>query len=194
VLLLDAVDFSLHTPLEQVAMLNSLSYSVNSAYRQLISTDVQINFARTTTGDGFYIWNRASTIDLARFLDKALPGQILLGDFSIALRGADDRHLTTCDTFDFIGRTAAMLNDLEGLAVANDRIASIGCYLTGDRDADGSFAVRRYRIRDKHDLTRLVYNAKINIHLTGGAPIHLGYQHKDLHPSGGPELVWGEYL
>jgi len=61
VLLLDAVGFSLRPPLEQVAMLNSLSYSVNSAYSQLLSEDVRINFARTTTGDGFYIWNRART-------------------------------------------------------------------------------------------------------------------------------------
>ena len=256
VLLLDAVNFSLHTPLEQVAMLNSLSYSVNSAYRQLASTDVQINFARTTTGDGFYIWNRAPTIeanislyklllliladnavaqskakhfpvpklraafhvgehyefhqvealnpttfsyivgpvtiDLARFLERALPGQILLGDFSVAMRDTDDGPLTMCDTFDFIERTAGMLEDLKGLSVANDRIASIGCYLTGDRDADGGFAVRRYPLRDKHDLTHVVYNAKLNIHLAGGAPIYLGYQHKDLHPPGGPDLVWGE--
>src|SRR5262249_12754583 len=36
VLLLDAVGFSLHPPLEQVAMLNSLAYSVNSAHQQLL--------------------------------------------------------------------------------------------------------------------------------------------------------------
>jgi hypothetical protein len=39
VILLDAVGFSLHSPLEQVAMLNSLSHSVNSACRQLASRE-----------------------------------------------------------------------------------------------------------------------------------------------------------
>jgi hypothetical protein len=254
VVLLDAVDFSLHTPIEQVAMLNSLSYSVNSAYRQLISADVQINFARTTTGDGFYLWNRVPTfdasvalyklllltladnavaqskargfpvprlraafhvgehyefyqvealnpttfsyivgpvtIDLARFLEKALPGQILLGDFAISMRDPATGCDASCSTLEFIERTAMMLSALDGLAVANDHIESIGCYLTGERAAGGGFGVRRYRIRDKHDLPHAVYNAKLNIHLGTGKPIFLGYQHKDLHPRGGPDLTW----
>lgn len=144
VVLLDAVEFSLQPPLDQMAMLNSLSFSVNSAYRQLLSKEIDVNFARTTTGDGFYIWNRATnpganvelyklmmliladnavaqrkarsewvpklraafhvgehyefhqveglnpttfsyivgqvTVDLARMIEKSLPGQILLGD------------------------------------------------------------------------------------------------------------------
>jgi hypothetical protein len=58
VLLFDIVDFSLHTPFEQASQLNSLSYSLNSAYNKLLAQDIEINFARTTTGDGYYIWNR----------------------------------------------------------------------------------------------------------------------------------------
>lgn len=252
VVLLDAVNFSLYSPLEQVAVLNSLSYSVNSAYRQLTATDVQINFARTTTGDGFYIWNRLPTstanialyklllliladnavaqskarrfpvprlraafhvgehyefyqvealnpttfsyivgpvtIDLSRFLEDALPGQILLGDFSIAMRDPASAGEIAGSTLEFISRTAVLLNELKGLGVANDRVADIRCYLTGAPDANGGFAVRRYRLRDKHALTHYVYNAKINIHLEHGEPIFLGYQDKDLHPPGEPPL------
>jgi hypothetical protein len=58
VILLDIVDFSLYTPFEQASQLNSLSYSLNSAYNKLLAQGVEINFARTTTGDGYYIWNR----------------------------------------------------------------------------------------------------------------------------------------
>lgn len=58
VLLFDIVDFSLHTPFEQASQLNSLSYSLNSAYNKLLAQGIKINFARTTTGDGYYIWNR----------------------------------------------------------------------------------------------------------------------------------------
>ncbi|GAB5450694.1 MAG: hypothetical protein Hals2KO_10220 [Halioglobus sp.] len=58
VLLFDIVDFSLFTPFEQASQLNSLSYSLNSAYNKLMSQGIEINFARTTTGDGYYVWNR----------------------------------------------------------------------------------------------------------------------------------------
>jgi len=58
VLLFDIVEFSLYTPFEQASQLNSLSYSLNSAYNKLLAQGVEINFARTTTGDGYYVWNR----------------------------------------------------------------------------------------------------------------------------------------
>ena len=63
VTLLDVVGFSLASPLEQVAQLNSLSYSVNHAYSILTGTDLRVNFSRSTTGDGFYIWNRETGIE-----------------------------------------------------------------------------------------------------------------------------------
>ena len=72
VVLLDAVEFSLQSPLDQMAMLNSLAYSVNSAYGQLLSKDINIDFARTTTGDGFYIWNRAITAEANTELYKLM--------------------------------------------------------------------------------------------------------------------------
>ncbi|MDX1735784.1 MAG: hypothetical protein R3228_15525 [Halioglobus sp.] len=58
VLLFDIVDFSLYTPFEQASQLNSLSYSLNSACSKLLGMGIEINFARTTTGDGYYVWNR----------------------------------------------------------------------------------------------------------------------------------------
>jgi len=256
VMLLDIVGFSLHPPLEQVAILNSLSYSVNSAYRQLISEDVQINFARSSTGDGFYIWNRARTIDanialyklmmliladnavarrkakkfpvprlraafhvgehyefyqvealnpttfsyivgqvtieLSRIIEHSLPGQILLGDFNIAMQDEKTENSVAYSTLNFIEKTAEMLGQLSGLAVANDHIKNIRCYLTGESDDRGAFKVGRYSIRDKHGISRPVYNAKINIHLNQGQPIFLGHQQKDLHPPGASSPVWLE--
>lgn len=245
VVLLDVVGFSLRTPLEQVAMLNSISYSVNSAYRQLLSSDVDINFARTTTGDGFYIWNRAQTIkgnialyklvmliladnavarskaksfpvpelrvafhvgkhyefyqveglnpttfgyivgqvtiDLARMIDQALPGQILIGDFEVEMTGDRESDVTPVSTLDFVERTARSLDQLRGLVVAGDEIASMSCYLTGAALSGGGYAVNRYEPRDKHGIAHPVYNAKINIHRRHAEPIFLGIQHRDLH-------------
>src|SRR6185503_13088008 len=187
----DAVGFSLREPLEQVAMLNSLSYSINSAHSQLLSEHVHINFARTTTGDGFYIWNRSRsmvadlalyqlmmliladnaiaaskakrfpvpqlraafhfgehyefyqveglnpssfgyivgqvTIELARMIEKALPGQIVVGDFTTDA----ENGLPPCDTQTFVKRTAVTLDQLQGLSIGEDRVREISCYLTG---------------------------------------------------------------
>jgi hypothetical protein len=82
VILLDAVAFSLRSPLDQMAMLNSLAYSVNSAYSQLLSKGVHIDFARTTTGDGFYIWNRATTPEANGELYQLM--MMLLADNAVA--------------------------------------------------------------------------------------------------------------
>lgn len=254
VVLLDAVGFSLRSPLDQVAMLNSLSYSVNSAYRQLMSKDIKINFARTTTGDGFYIWNRAHTFDanialyklmmliladnavaqrkakrfpvprlraafhagehyefyqvealnpttfgyivgqvtieLSRMVASALPGQILLGDFSIGLSSGEGQGATRSGTLDFVATTSATLDQLKGLIVAEDHIENIRCYLTGEAAPGGDFLVSRYQIRDKHGRSRAAYNAKINIYLHHAEPIFLGIQHRDLHPPGGGSPDW----
>ncbi|MEQ9462285.1 MAG: hypothetical protein RJQ10_01370 [Haliea sp.] len=58
VLLFDIAEFSLFTPFEQASQLNSLSYSFNSAYNKLLAKGIEVHFSRTTTGDGYYVWNR----------------------------------------------------------------------------------------------------------------------------------------
>ncbi|MCB2102145.1 MAG: hypothetical protein KDE22_14810 [Rhodobacterales bacterium] len=244
VALFDAVGFSLLSPLEQVTQLNSLAYSVNSAHSKLMDKNIQINFGRTTTGDGFYIWNRATsiqanvdlyhfmhlvladnaiarrkakgntapllrasfhvgghyefyqseglspttfsyivgdvTIELARILDHALPGQVLVGDFRVPMPDRRTGRSERVDTLDFIHRTQGTLSSLEGLVLAGDGIDAIKCYLTGPRRDDGLFGVRRYSIGDKHGLSRDVYNAKINIYRKDAEPIFLGIQEAEM--------------
>jgi len=243
VMLLDAVEFSLQPPLDQMAMLNSLAYSINSAYSQLASKNIRVDFARTTTGDGFYIWNRAATaeantelyklmlviladnavaqtkartpwvprlraafhvgdhyefhqvdglnpttfsyivgkvtVDLARMLESARPGQILLGDFVTHVEGAAGRPVR-CDTLGFVENTAATLDQLNGLDLSGGRIGSIRSYLTGPGRGGGRYMVNRYYLRDKHGTTRVAYNAKIDIHRDAAEPIFLGMQHHAL--------------
>ncbi len=243
VVLLDAVEFSLQPPLDQMAMLNSLSYSVNSAYQQLLSKHIEVNFARTTTGDGFYVWNRDTgaegnialyklmmmiladnaiaqskagggwvprlraafhvgehyefhqveglnpttfsyivgqvTIDLSRMIDKALPGQILLGDFAVDEKGVTG-PFARYDTLEFVERTAKTLDQVRGLVVSGGRIDNIRCYLTGQSLGGSRYVVNRYHIRDKHGTNRVAYNAKINIHRENAEPIFLGIQREHL--------------
>ncbi len=244
VILLDIVGFSQQAPLDQMAMLNSLAYSINSAYGQLLSKNINVNFARTTTGDGYYIWNRSTaseantelfkllmmiladnavaqrksrsswvprlragfhvgehyefqqveglnpttfsyivgqvTVDLARMVERALPGQILMGEF--AFRSPDNALglRMQIDTPDFVESTAVTLDQLNGLKISDGEVASIRCYLTGQSLGGGRYEVSRFHIRDKHGGLRHVYNAKINIHRSDSATLYLGMRTEDL--------------
>ena len=244
VALFDIVGFSLFSPLEQVTQLNSLAYSVNASFSKMLAKNLDIQFARSTTGDGFYIWNRdrsiesnvnlyhlmhlvladnaiarskgkanttprlrASfhvgphyefyqseglsptvysfivgdvTIELARMIDQALPGQILVGDFHVEMRESDTGEIKRIRSAEFIERTRQSLSNLEGIILSGENVESIQCYLTGDRLENGDFGVKRYLLRDKHGLERKVYNAKVNIYRSGGGPIYLGFQTGDL--------------
>ncbi|PIW27818.1 MAG: hypothetical protein COW30_09160 [Rhodospirillales bacterium CG15_BIG_FIL_POST_REV_8_21_14_020_66_15] len=245
VALFDIVGFSLYSPLEQVTQLNSLAYSVNASFSKMLAKDLDIQFARSTTGDGFYIWNRDRsiesnvnlyhlmhlvladnaiarskgkanttprlrscfhvgphyeffqseglsptvysyivgdvTIELARMIDQALPGQILVGDFHVDMREADTGEIKPIGTPEFIERTRQSLSNLEGMVLSGENVESIQCYLTGDRLDSGKFGIKRYILRDKHGLRRKVYNAKVNIYRSGGSPIYLGFQSNDLN-------------
>lgn len=248
VILFDAVGFSLLTPLQQVVQLNSLSCSVNAAYAKLLDREININFARTTTGDGFYIWNRMRgieanielyqlmqfiladnalaherasrpesvprlracfhvgshyefyqseglnptsfsylvgqvTIELARMIEQARPGQILVGKFNTLMRDEASGEHVRMDSLDFVERTRAPLRSLNGLKLAGSEVDEIACYLTGRRDDAGLWGISEYQIADKHGLTYRVYNAKINIHRRNGEPIYLGLREEDLPAS-----------
>lgn len=74
VILFDIVDFSLYTPFEQMSQLNSLSYSINSVHNKMRKQGINVQFERTTTGDGFYIWNR----DVGPIADSHLFQMMLL--------------------------------------------------------------------------------------------------------------------
>ena len=238
VALFDIVGFSLLSPLDQVTQLNSLAYSINSAHSKMVNNDIYVNFARTTTGDGFYIWNRDRsieanvnlyhvmhliladnaiaqrrsshnttpllragfhvgghyefyqseglsptvysyivgdvTIELARMVDHALPGQILVGDFRAPIHDSEDTTMLKIDTLEFVDHTQETLSSLNGLILSGDKIDSISCYLTGEKMENGEFTVHKYMIVDKHFKGRNVYNAKINIYREDTEPLYLG--------------------
>lgn len=243
VALFDIVGFGLLSPFEQMTQLNSLSCSLNAAHSQLLGRRLMVNFARSTTGDGFYIWNRDTgteantnlyhfmhlvladnaiarakargrtvpmlrscfhvggcyefqhaeglnptlysdivgdvTIALARMIDSAAPGQILVGDFHVPGAGAG-RDGALLDAVGFIELAQHSLGQLSGLELSGDAIESIKCYLTGRARPDGTFTIRKLAIHDKHGLTRHVFNAKVNIHRRDGNPILLGIEDRQL--------------
>jgi len=219
VLLFDIAEFSLYTPFEQASQLNSLSYSMNSAYSKLQRQGVDVNFARTTTGDGYYVWNRdlgpypdldllsfllltlidnavarrrASgntvplirsafhigshyelfqaegvnpsvfsyivgdvTIKLARMLDTARAGQVVLGDFNAALPD----HEGVFGAREFVARAIEELSDLDKIRIADQPLQSIRC---------GSDAMEGFdpmSIVDKHGLELNALNLQLSVEL-----------------------------
>ncbi len=247
VTLFDIVGFSLLTPFEQMTQLNSLSYSLNSAHAKMLEQDVSINFARSSSGDGFYVWNRDNgleanvnlyhfmhivladnaiarsksaskavprlracfhvgscyefhqaeglnptthdfivgdvTIELARMIEAAMPGQILVGDFmaDIGEEYVDPvQTQANLDAVTFLQRAQGNLAKLSGLEFSGERVTAIKCYLTGEDMGSGQFNIRRLHIKDKHGLSRVAYNAKVNIYRDAARPILLGIEDKKL--------------
>ena len=249
VTLFDIVGFSLLTPFEQMTQLNSLSYSLNSAHAKMLELDVNVNFARSSSGDGFYIWNRDHgleanvnlyhfmhivladnaiarskaiskavprlracfhvgncyefhqaeglnptihdfivgdvTIELARMIEAAMPGQILVGDFLTQLpeQPLDPAgSQVILDAVTFLERAQGNLSKLSGLVLSGEKVSAIKCYLTGERLESGEFNIRKLQIKDKHGLSRTAYNAKVNIYRELAQPILLGIEDKKLTP------------
>lgn len=259
VCLFDIVGFSLLPPFEQMMQLNSLSYSLNSAQSKLLAKRIGVDFSRTTTGDGFYIWNRdltlegnvnlyhfmqltladnaiaqkkarhntvprlrASfhvgssyefhqseglnptlynyivgdvTVDLARVIERALPGQILVGDFRSEMPtdafGGGSRIVESAD---FVELAMRNVEQLAGIELSGERVDAIRCYLTGTKLPSGEFTVRRITVNDKHGVARRVYNAKVNIYRHNAEPILLGIEDRTLGPDGGMPGFGSEHV
>ena len=244
VILFDIVAFSHYTPLEQVTALNSLSYSINVAYQRAIEHGLDVSLCYSTTGDGFYVWNRSeglesnvdlfcflmlvladntlgrrkgivttipelrsgfqigdcyeyfqaegarpgtgsyivgdATIQLARIVEKALPNQILIGDFATTRERDIHRGLPSFDAPGFLTQAQERLQVFEDVNLSREKVLSIKCYLTGYEQDDGSYNVCRYGFADKHGFGHMVYNAKVNLHRANGSEIFLGRMTRDL--------------
>ena len=123
------------------------------------------------------------TIELARMIEAALPGQILVGEFLAEHVGDSLDHTQTqahMDAVTFLQRAQGNLSKLSGLEFSGERVTAIKCYLTGENMGGGQFNIRRLTIRDKHGLSRVAYNAKVNIYRENTQPILLGIEDRKL--------------
>lgn len=241
VILLDIVGFSLVTPEQQASQLATLEFALNIAVEAAREQGFEINTARSTTGDGFYVWNLAKgegadsdlfvvlvlfmayyqtlrrrvtmaaavptirtaisvgshysyhqptegrgsaaeyivgdvTISVARLIGKARGDQILIGDFERPADGTDE----ALNTARFVQRVSDRLAAIKDLAILGHQLQRCAFYLTGPRQADGSFRPQKMSIQDKHGFTHYCYNGKINIFLEGAETLFCGLQHTDL--------------
>lgn len=241
VLLMDIVGFSKAAPEQQAAQLTSLEFSLNLAEEMARAHGLGVSFRRTTTGDGFYVWNERSglradidffcavaifqilfaalrrtatdagavpalrlclsigshflyhqprkdgsdggafivgdvTIQVARLIGTALPGQIMVGDFRRPLGLGHG----LCDSETFLRAVSERLATLKELRVLGYRIDRVSFYLTGPREADGRHAPVLITITDKHGFEHRCYNAKLNAFAEQGEPYYCGLQHGEL--------------
>jgi hypothetical protein len=129
-------------------------------------------------------------------LDEAQPGQIFLGDFSTQLptSSREEAYLVDVDTMQFVERVNRKLNDFNDMEVAGEKTDKIYCYVTGETGASGGETAKRYLIKDKHGMSRVAYNLRINIYRQSQSPIILGMQGRRL-PKGQsvrkPEIIAG---
>lgn len=254
VILIDIVGFSQYPPLEQVTLLNSLSYSINVAFQRAQEHGVKISLSHSTTGDGFYVWNNASslegnldlfsflmlllaenslgrrsgivstipelrsgfhigecfeyyqaegarpgtssyivgdvTIQLARMIEKAIPNQILIGDFDVHANSflSVGDNSPNYNAPRFLASSQERLKVFEDVTLSREKVKSIMCYLTGHKENDATYNVSRYTISDKHGFEHSVYNAKVNVHRQNGE-IFLGRQTQDLDGFDAEELT-----
>jgi hypothetical protein len=117
-------------------------------------------------------------------IDAALPGQILVGDFMADIEIENDKGEITVqpnvDAVTFLRRAQGNLPRLSGMVLSGERVTAIKCYLTGENMGGGQFNIRRLTIKDKHGLSRVAFNAKVNIYRETAQPILLGIQDKKL--------------
>ena len=104
----------------------------------------------------------------------------MVGDFLSDMPGPDTAGTRELSPIEFIEKTQQSLSNLPGLVLSDDEINSIQCYLTGQRNTDGGFGIKRYLLHDKHGLTRHIYNAKVNIYRQQADPIYLGVQDEEM--------------
>ena len=109
-----------------------------------------------------------------------LVKKIVVGDFLADMPGPDTAGTRELSSIEFIDKAYQSLSNLQGLVLSDDEINSIQCYLTGQRNTDGGFSIKRYFLHDKHGLTRHIYNAEVNIYRQQAGPIYLGVQDKEM--------------
>lgn len=110
------------------------------------------------------------TITLARMMQKALAGQILIGSFQRPLgTGA-----SMLDTVLFLARTGKLLTRLTGASLDEHSILDIRAIVTGGTIASQTHSVVKYAIPDKHGGRHDAFNLRIRLERDGATSLSLG--------------------
>ncbi len=227
VILFDIVKFSLKLPTEQLCQLKTLEYYIDKASSIMADNDMPVDLHRSTTGDGYYIWNDnvgyehsiRTYIALALMLalnsvnenkiplrsafaigshftyhhvDTVPRGiEYIVGDVTIKLSRivnscAEDQLLMSYQLDDkvniinFMRDCQEQIDGMSRLHIYTKSVIDIRTYLTGYKTSNG-FEVQQYCITDKHGLSHVVCNIKLNVYFYGNQSIRIGKMTQELH-------------
>jgi hypothetical protein len=118
--LFDIVNFSMHSAFDQITQLNMLTHYVNTAAARCQKLEMPIDLRMSTTGDGFYLWNRETGLaaDLALYSVTMLALFYNSAAHRVA-RTASVPHLRCCLHF---GRHFELFQPFGGRSGVNDFI------------------------------------------------------------------------
>jgi hypothetical protein len=111
------------------------------------------------------------TIRLSRIVNSCIPDQLLTSYF------ADDHKRHTIQ--EFMERCQTYIDQLQRFEIDGKVVSVLRTYLTGYRGKEG-FEIQTYCVTDKHGISHIVCNVKINVYFIGIEPVKLGKMTQDL--------------
>ena len=110
------------------------------------------------------------TINLARIVGKALPGQVLVGNFQRPIDGT----AKVLDSVLFLARAEKPLARLRGVEVGRHPIKEIRSIVSGGRIGERAHSVVKYSIADKHANEYEAFNLQIRVERDGAERLEFG--------------------
>jgi len=134
---------------------------------------------------GFEYATGQVTITLARMIEKALGGQILIGAFDRPMgdRAASDRpagETPSVDTVLFLAHAEKLLARLKGRKLGEATLGEIRGILSGGTIDKKAQSVVKYAVADKHGNRYEAFNLRLKADAGGKAPLEIGLSGNDL--------------
>ncbi len=117
------------------------------------------------------------SITLARMVTKALPGQVLLGNFE---RPAESESAPPLDAVFFVARAEALLARLRGAAAEDFAVEELRSLVTGGTMANAHHDILKYVVEDKHGYRHDAFNLRVKLTGNGAAAIDIGLRTPEL--------------
>ena len=112
-------------------------------------------------------------------VDLIEPHQLLMGDFSCEIWDCDSQSSVAATTQSFVKACDKDGSKLAGIQLAGKKVSSVHCYLTEGEGYSGETTARRFKVTDKHGLSRHAYNLQLELDLAGDV-LRLGLGESEL--------------
>jgi len=129
---------------------------------------------------GFEYATGQVTITLARMIEKALGGQILIGAFDRPTADGPAGGAASVDTVLFLAHAEKLLARLKGRKLGETTLGEIRGILGGGTIDKKSHSVVKYAVADKHGNRYETFNLRLKADAGAGAAVEIGLSGNDL--------------